>query len=177
MSSDFHPSPGDRQMTRLFQSRTQRKAELAEVAKFAEELVEMVPAKFERLSLSAELRQAIEVARSISSHAARKRQMKKVEQFLDQEDLSALRKSILRVDHLRPKRTTIPPPPTESELLAARLLDGDDQDLFSLVERLGRDAVAQLRSVVRNAQREIRANGDKRVQALRSIQDALEVDG
>jgi ribosome-associated protein len=135
-----------------FSSKTEQKAAADQLRIFSHELLELVPSKFEKLNITEELRSTVEQVRKITSHAARKRALKRVERMLEDVDIVALRKAILKVDHQRKPKTI--PPKSESELLADKLIAGDDQDLFALLDRFGRDAVSQLRTALRQCRKE-----------------------
>jgi ribosome-associated protein len=69
-----------------YKSRTQKKKEDHALQRLGEQLVALRPGQFETLALPDELMEAIEFARKIKSHGARRRQIKHIGALLRQLD-------------------------------------------------------------------------------------------
>jgi ribosome-associated protein len=134
-----------------YSSKSEQKAAAEELRIFSHELLELVPAKFDKLNIPDELRFTVNEVRKITSHAARKRALKRVERALEDVDVAALRKAITKIDHQRKPKTA--PIKSEAEILADKLISGDDADLFALVDQFGRDSVAQIRTALRQCRK------------------------
>ena len=134
-------------------SKSQLKREAKELLDLARQLVAMTDSGLKRLPLDEELREAIEFARSIKAHGAKKRQLMTVGKMLRQRDNQALleavnqssqktRQANARFHHIESWRD--------------RLCNGSDQDLSELLSQAPGANAQTLRQLVRNARNEAR---------------------
>ncbi|MEL6343221.1 MAG: ribosome biogenesis factor YjgA [Myxococcota bacterium] len=75
-------------------SRTQLRDEARALDDFGETLLGLAPARFARLPVSDDLRAAIEAARAMTSHEARRRQIQLIGRLLRDEDVDEIRNTI-----------------------------------------------------------------------------------
>jgi ribosome-associated protein len=136
-------------------SKSQRKREAQALLDLARDLVSMPEARLKGLPVDAELRDAIDFTRSISSHGARKRQLMTVGKMLRLRDNQVLLDAVANFDkRARQENARF----HHIEAWRDRLLEGDDQVLSGLLEMLP-DANAQvLRQLIRNARKEAKLN-------------------
>jgi ribosome-associated protein len=80
-----------------YKSRTQKKKEDQALQRLAEQLVALRPGQFETLGLPGELMAAIEFARKIKSHGARRRQIKHIGALLRQRDPQPIELALTRI--------------------------------------------------------------------------------
>ena len=136
-------------------SKSQRKREAQEFVDLAKRLITMPEATLERLPLEADLREAVDFARSIRSHGARKRQLMTVAKLLRNRDASQL---LDAVDSLDQKNRQMNARFHHIEAWRDRLLEGDDQDLAGLLDNSPGINVQTLRQLIRNAKKEAKLN-------------------
>ena len=136
-------------------SKSQRKREAQEFVDLAKRLITMPEATLERLPLEADLREAVDFARSIRSHGARKRQLMTVAKLLRNRDASQL---LDAVDNLDQKNRQMNARFHHIEAWRDRLLEGDDQDLAGLLDNSPGINVQTLRQLIRNAKKEAKLN-------------------
>jgi ribosome-associated protein len=133
-------------------SKSQRKREAQELKSLAGKLIGLSKARLMQVPLEGAVREAVEEARQIRSHVARKRQLQFIAKLLRQTDATEIFESIEAFN-------------TEARQLTARqhrsetwrdfLLESGDVALGQLLEKR-HDADAQsIRQLLRNAQREV----------------------
>ena len=145
-------------------SRTQRKREAHETRALARRLINLKPAIVAGLPLDDSVADAIEEARKIRSHVARKRQMQFVAKLLRRDDEQPIRDALEELDLAALQLTARQ---HRSEAWRDHLLENGDNALGQLLSSR-RDVDAQsVRQVLRNAQRELKA--DKPPSAARSL--------
>ena len=84
-------------METAYKSRTQKKKEDQARQRLGEQLVSLRPGRLEALGLPEELVEAIEFARSIKSHGARRRQVKHIGALLRQLDPQPIETVLSRI--------------------------------------------------------------------------------
>ncbi len=132
-------------------SKSQRKREANELLDLAKTLISMPETTLKRMPMEQDLRDAVEFARSIKAHGARKRQLMTVGKMLRQRDNQELLDAVNNFDQ---KNRQANARFHHIETWRDRLLEGSDQDLSELLEQTP-DANAQiLRQLIRNAQKE-----------------------
>lgn len=132
-------------------SKSQRKREANELLDLAKTLISMPETTLKRMPMEQDLRDAVEFARSIKAHGARKRQLMTVGKMLRQRDNQELLDAVNNIDQ---KNRQANARFHHIETWRDRLLEGSDQDLSELLEQ-NPDANAQiLRQLIRNAQKE-----------------------
>ena len=92
------PERADDDAGEAYQSRTQRRDEARALDALGKELVAMPNARLQRLPLSDALREAIALARRITSHEASRRQMQFIGRLLRSEDVEGLREAMADED-------------------------------------------------------------------------------
>jgi ribosome-associated protein len=132
-------------------SKSQRKRDAQELVSLAKEIIAMPENRFKKLPLDEELRTALEFARSIKSHGARKRQLMTVGKMLRQRDNVDLLDAVNNID--QKNRQSI----ARFHLIEAwrdRLIEGNDQVLSELLGQVNGANVQTLRQLIRNAKKE-----------------------
>ena len=131
-------------------SKTRRKQEMHELQALGAALVELTEAQLRGLELDEDLRRAVQEARRITSHEARRRQLQYIGRLMRDVDPAPIRARLAAIEGgsaesaARHKRL---------EQLRERLL-GDDAALTDfLAAHPGADA-QELRTLIRNARRE-----------------------
>jgi len=132
-------------------SKSQRKREANELLELAKVLVVMPESRLKRMPMEQDLRDALDFARAIKSHGARKRQLMTVGKMLRQRDNDELLDAVNSFDQ---KNRKVNERFHHIETWRDRLLEGSDQVLSELLEQAP-DANAQsLRQLIRNAKKE-----------------------
>lgn len=155
-------------------SKSQRKRDAKALFQLGRKLVGLPRAALDELDMDARLREAVDEARAIRSHVARKRQLGFVARLLRGIDSTALQEALLARDNAASVDTARL---HRAEQWRDGLLSEGDQNLAVLL-RTRRDAEPQwLRQLVRNAQREARAgkppaSARKLFRALRELDQA-----
>jgi len=153
-------------------SKTKRKSELDELRRFGEEIVGLSPGYLARLNLPDELRQAVNEARRLKVHGARKRQLLTIGRLMESVDADAIRADFVGLTH--PQRAPVASPRelTETERLAEQLVTEGDVAVFALTERYGREDLQTLRQAVRLARKQV-ADGTARSVAAKAVAACL----
>lgn len=132
-------------------SKSQRKREAQELVNLAKEIIAMPENSFKKLPLDEDLRSAIEFARSIRSHGARKRQLMTVGKMLRMRDNADLQDAVYNID-LKNRQAN-----ARFHLIETwrdRLIEGSDQVLSELLEQAPAANVQAFRQMIRNAKKE-----------------------
>lgn len=132
-------------------SKSQRKRDAQKLVDLAKNMIGMPENVFKKLPLDEELRSEVEFARSIKSHGARKRQLLTVGKMLRQRDNEELLDAVNNVDQKNRQANA------RFHLIESwrdRLIEGSDQVLSELLERVPGANVQTLRQLIRNAQKE-----------------------
>ena len=132
-------------------SKSQLKREAHALQQLGEELLELSPEQLAPLSLPANLLDALELARHIKQHGARKRQIQyigKLMRGIDPEPVRALLAERQRAQRQQAKRLHV------IEAWRDRLVAEGDDAMGELIDTYPRVDRAELRQLIRNAQRE-----------------------
>jgi ribosome-associated protein len=147
MREDFH----ERRDNGAAPSKTQVKAAMHALQELGERLVELAPSQFEKIELPDALRGAILEARGIRAHGGRRRQIQYIGKLMRTIDAEPIRAALDRLSgRSRRERARL----EAVERWRARLLS-DDGALTELLDGRGGIDVARLRTLIRNARREI----------------------
>jgi ribosome-associated protein len=132
-------------------SKSQLKREALALQDLGERLVGLSPARLARLGLSERLMSAVEETRKITSHSARKRQIRWLAKVIAGEDTEQIRQVFqvmdARHDADNQRFHTL-------ERWRNRLLEEGDSALPALLERYPRADRQQLRMLIRTAEKE-----------------------
>ncbi len=151
MASKVSKLPGQPPSELAHKSKSQLKREARSVQELAERLVELTSSELAKIPLDVELQDAIEQARSIRSHPARRRQLKLVGKRLRASQVDDIRGAL---DRLRKKHDAAVRRLHEAEYWRDHLLAGNGQSLNEILA-LHPDADGQrLRQLVRAARKE-----------------------
>ena len=129
-------------------SRTQKKKVAQALQKLGEQLVKLGEAQLATMRLPAELAEAVQMARQMTSHEARRRQMQYIGSLMRQLDVTQVQKeiaSIAQQDHDAVRRFK------QAERWRDALVAGDDSRLAWLAQRLSDRDQGQLLQLVRDA--------------------------
>jgi len=132
-------------------SKSQRKREAQELVNLAKEIIAMTESRFKQLPMDEDLRSAIEFARSIKPHGARKRQLMTVGKMLRLRDNEAL---IDAVNNFDQKNRQANARFHLIETWRDRLIEDSDQVLSELLEQAPAANVQTFRQMIRNAKKE-----------------------
>jgi ribosome-associated protein len=113
-------------------SRSRLKREMQTLQKLGERLVELSPDQLRQIPLEEELREAVELARKLRKHEARRRQFQYIGSWMRQVNTGPIRKALERIDS--GQQTDIRSF-KQTEKWRDRLLSGDDTLLRELSER------------------------------------------
>ncbi|MBF0303131.1 MAG: DUF615 domain-containing protein [Desulfamplus sp.] len=81
-------------------SRTQKKKIAENLQKLGEFLVEMAETEVNRLDISPELKKALSIARTLTKHGARKRQLQYIGVIMREVDITSLTSIMEKMSHL-----------------------------------------------------------------------------
>ena len=129
-------------------SRTQKKKAAQALQKLGEQLVELSEAQLAAMHLPAELAEAVQMARQMTSHEARRRQMQYIGSLMRQLDVTQVQKEIAGIaqqDHDAVRRFK------QAERWRDALVAGDDSRLAWLAQRLSDRDQGHLLQLVRDA--------------------------
>lgn len=129
-------------------SRTQKKKAAQALQKIGEQLVQLGEAQVAAMNLPEDLAAAVQMARQMTRHEARRRQMQYIGSLMRQLDVEQIQKEIAgfaRRDHDAVRRFKL------AEQLRDGLVAGDDIRLDWLKQQLSKSDQDQLLQLVRNA--------------------------
>ena len=164
---------GDQDLARI--SRSQRKRENEGLRQLGTDLVALSAGRLAKLDLPAELRQAVDEARRLAVHGARRRQIQFIARLLEQCDEEAIRAAIQAIDHSTgspgpaPKASQVQ---SAAAITAMALLEGDEATIFQVASGYLPSDAQPLRQAVRKA-RKARATGGSTTAACRDIESCL----
>ncbi|MBF0411178.1 MAG: DUF615 domain-containing protein [Desulfamplus sp.] len=81
-------------------SRTQKKKAAENLQKLGEFLVDMAETEVNRLDISSELKKALSIARTLTKHGARKRQLQYIGVIMREVDITSLTSIMEKMSHL-----------------------------------------------------------------------------
>ena len=154
-------------------SKSQRKRDADELLDLAKNLFSMQESRLKKLPLEQELRDEVNFGRSIRAHGAKKRQLMTVGKMLRKRDNHELIEAVYNFDK---KNRQINARFHHIESWRDRLIEGNDQDLSSLLEQSPRANAQTLRQLIRNAKKELKlektpASSRKLFKLLREIDE------
>jgi len=133
-------------------SKSQRKREAHELLDLAKKLISMPDSRLKGLPLDDDLREEVDFARSIRAHGAKKRQLMTIGKMLRQRDNDDLMNAVNNIDQ---KNRQVNARFHQIEAWRDRLIEGNNQDLFVLLEEKPDINVQTLRQLIRNAKKEV----------------------
>ena len=147
-------------------SKTKLKNSLERFRKFTAEMVELPQGRFNQLDFPEDIKEALTMARKLTSHGARRRQMSFVARLVEDLDIEAIRERVRNLDHgIMPKpmpgSTVEAAALTEVEAMAEKLLDGNDQTIFALSSRFDPSERQSLRHFLRKSKKSLGAGGNR----------------
>lgn len=136
-------------------SKSQLKREAHALTDLGEALVNMSAEQLTRIPLSEALQEAIQLARKITKHGGRKRQLQYIGKLLRNEDTTPIQESLekIRIEHSRRDSAF-----HRLEQWRDRLLEEGDSALGELVEQFPAADRQHLRQLIRKANQEFRQN-------------------
>jgi ribosome-associated protein len=134
-------------------SKSQRKREAHELLELAKKLISMPEAILNSLPMDQDLRDAVDFARSIRAHGARKRQLMTVGKMLRKRDSGPLTDAVNNIDQKNRQENVRF---HQLEAWRDRLIEDSDQALSELLKHSPDINVQILRQLIRNAQKEIK---------------------
>ncbi len=143
-----------------FVSRTKKKHEVEELQKLGTALVDLPPAQLEALALPAVLFAAVREAQRITSHEARRRQLQYIGKIMRKVDPKPVRAALAAVDG---RSAAARAQQKRLESWRERLI-GDDEALTAFAGAHPGADLQALRTVIRNARKEIAENKPPRAQ-------------
>lgn len=132
-------------------SKSQRKRDAQAILDLAKTIVEMADKLFNGLALPDQLREAAVLARSITAHGGRKRQIQYMGKLMRGIDLDDIQAQLREIDE---RAETSRQLHKQLENWRDRLIDEGDSALSDLLEKWPNADRQQLRQLIRNAQRE-----------------------
>ncbi len=131
-------------------SKSEKKRDMIALQKLGERLVTLAPAQAERIEMPLDLRNAITFARSIASHAARRRQMQTIGAIMRRIDPEPIRQALAEIEagDLRKALAF-----KQAEQWREALVAGDDVLLAKLFDTIAGDDRQHLGQLVRNARK------------------------
>ena len=118
--------------------------------KLGERLVALTPERLERISLEPELKEAIDLARTLTKHEAKRRQMQYIGALMRQENPEPIQIALERLDRGQDDDTRIL---KQTEKWRDRLIKGDEALVETLLKRfpsLDKQRIGQLIQYARN---------------------------
>jgi len=143
--------PDEGEDDQLPPSKSQRKRDALAVQDLGRRLVELAPATLGRLGLSERLTAAVEETRKVTSHSARRRQLRWLAKVIASEDSEGVQRLLqtMDIEHDADNRRF-----HALERWRERLLEEADAALPALLERYPRADRQQLRTLIRAARKE-----------------------
>ncbi len=135
----------------LLPSKSQRKRDARVLFELGLDLVAMSTRQLGALPIETDLRQAIDFARNIKSHVARKRQVQFIAKMMRNKDVQIIRDA-LRAVELEAKQMTVRHHRVEA--WRDHLLNKGDEALSELLRQVGTFDTQALRNLLRNAGKE-----------------------
>lgn len=148
MSDLFHSGNPDAPTGDAPESRSQRKREVTRLQKIGERLVTLSREQTDRIALPPELREAVEFARTLTSHGARRRQMQRIGALMRDVDPGPIQAGLDQLDQ-RGYREIMRL--REAEAWRERLLTEGDTALEAMAAALPSVDRQRIRQWVRNA--------------------------
>jgi ribosome-associated protein len=132
-------------------SKSQRKRDAHELLDLAKKLISMPETRLSNLPLDPDLREAVDFARSIRPHGARKRQLMTVGKMLRNRETDPLMDAVNNIDQ---KNRQVNARFHHIEAWRDHLIEGSDRELSELLEQSPTTNAQTLRQLIRNAKKE-----------------------
>lgn len=136
-------------------SKSQLKREAHALFELGQAIVALQPANLEKVPMDERLRQAVDQARTIKAHGALKRQHQYIAKILRNSDVEPIQAAM---DKIRLQASQADAVFKQCEHWRERLLTGGNDALQTFIERFPAVDRQQLRQLIRNAEREQKAN-------------------
>lgn len=147
-------------MQEEFASKTRRKQHMHELQALGAALVALAPAQLEAIALPEALASAVREAHRITSHEARRRQMQYIGRLMREVDLEPIRAALAAIAGQSAAARAWQ---RRLEQWRTRLIE-DDEALTELAREHGGADLQALRTLIRNARKEIAAGRAPRAQ-------------
>ncbi|HTL25905.1 MAG TPA: ribosome biogenesis factor YjgA [Burkholderiales bacterium] len=141
-------------------SKTRRKQEMHALQALGVALVELAPGQLDRIELPEPLAAAVREAQRITSHEGRRRQLQYIGKLMRSVDAEPIRAAL---EELQGSAATVRARHRRLEQWRERLL-GDDSALTEFAREHAHADLQALRTLIRNARREIAANREPHAQ-------------
>ena len=141
-------------------SKTRRKQEMHALQALGVALVELAPGQLDRIELPEPLAAAVHEAQRITSHEGRRRQLQYIGKLMRSVDAEPIRAAL---EELQGSAATVRARHRRLEQWRERLL-GDDSALTEFAREHAHADLQALRTLIRNARREIAANREPHAQ-------------
>jgi len=141
-------------------SKTRRKQEMHALQALGVALVELAPGQLDRIELPEPLAAAVREAQRITSHEGRRRQLQYIGKLMRSVDAEPIRAAL---EELQGSAATVRARHRRLEQWRERLL-GDDSALTEFAREHAHADLQALRTLIRNARREIAANSEPHAQ-------------
>ena len=141
-------------------SKTRRKQEMHALQALGVALVELAPGQLDRIELPEPLAAAVREAQRITSHEGRRRQLQYIGKLMRSVDAEAIRAAL---EELQGSAAAVRARHRRLEQWRERLL-GDDSALTEFAREHAHADLQALRTLIRNARREIAANSEPHAQ-------------
>ena len=139
-----------------FVSKSAKKRDMNVIHDLATHLVELSQGDFDSLSLDEDLRREIVLARKVSAHGAKRRQVRFLSQYISQMEHGSVQKAVA---DLKRKNDTGVARFHELEKLRDQLIAGDESAIGALLERFPGADRQEIRTLQRNAQKQGKSPG------------------
>jgi ribosome-associated protein len=149
MTADFEPHTDASGQEGI--SKSQQKRELLALQKIGDRLMNMTPSQVASFPLGPRLTEALEEARRIKGHSARRRHVRRVAKLLRSEDMDSIQQLLDKLDgeQLEEKRRF-----HQLERWRERLLQDGDSALTELLQICPQADSQQIRQLLRTARKE-----------------------
>jgi ribosome-associated protein len=144
-------------------SRSRRKRDNESLRQLGADLVELSAGRLAKLELPVELRRAVDEARRLEVHGARKRQIQYIGRVMEDCDEEAIRAALAAIDQTPAAASQVNEKVAARAATASELLLGDDQTVFAVASAYAPGELQVLRLSVRKAKKELQTKGDATV--------------
>ena len=144
-------------------SRSRRKRDNESLRQLGADLVELSAGRLAKLDLPVELRRAVDEARRLEVHGAKKRQIQYIGRVMEDCDEEAIRAALAAIDQTPAAAHQVNEKAAARAATASELLQGDDQAVFAVASAYAPGDLQVLRLSVRKAKKELQTSGDATV--------------
>ena len=153
-------------------SRSKRKRDNESLRQLGAELVELSAGRLAKLELPAELRRAIDEARRLDVHGAKKRQIQYIGRVMEECDDEAIRTALAEIDRTPAAIGRVSEHKAALVATADELIQGDDTTIFTVASAYAAGDLQILRQTVRKAKKGLERDGNTAA-ALNMIERCL----